>query len=139
MLSLTRRYSFSSAHRLCNPNFSEEENSQTFGPCANLHGHNYTLEVTVAGSPSPQTGMITNIIDLDRTVHTVILSEVDHKYLDQDVPFLKGVLSTVENVAQVLFDRLAPEIKAPATLYRVRLYESEGNWIDVVAKEVSIQ
>jgi 6-pyruvoyltetrahydropterin/6-carboxytetrahydropterin synthase len=137
MLTLTRRYPFSAAHRLWNPDFSPEENARHFGKCVNLHGHNYTLEVTVTGIPNPQTGMIMDLVALDERVNDVILSAVDHKHLDQDVPFLNGVLSTVENVAQVFYQRLAAEIQPPATLHRVRLYESDQHWTEVTREEMS--
>lgn len=133
MLTLTRRYTFSAAHRLFNPQLSAEENSRNFGLCGNLHGHNYTLEVTVAGTPNPKTGMILEINTLDQLVRSVILDVVDHKYLNEDVPWLEGVVSTVENVAQVFYQRLAPEISAPVVLHRVRLYESDDNWIEITS------
>lgn len=137
MLTLTRRYPFSAAHRLWNDTFSEMENRRHFGACVNIHGHNYALEVTLQGEPSPETGMIMDLVALDELVHTIIVSKVDHTYLDQDVDFLAGQLSTVENVAQRFFEILRPRIPDPAKLYRIRLYESETNWTDVLGKEVT--
>jgi 6-pyruvoyltetrahydropterin/6-carboxytetrahydropterin synthase len=134
MMLLTRRYPFSAAHKLWNPDFTEAENAQHFGPCARLHGHNYMLEVTIAGVPAEKTGMIMDIVALDALVHESLISIIDHRYLDEDVPFLNGVLSTCENVVQVFYDRLASEIPKPATLYRIRLYESEMNWAEVAAE-----
>ncbi len=135
MLTLTKRYPFSAAHRLWNDALSPEENQKLYGPCINIHGHNYTVEVTVAGKPSPETGMIIDIVALDALVKRCILSAVDHRYLDVDVPFLQGKLSTVENVAQAFYQRLVAEIPPAVKLYRVRVFESEQNWAEVSQEE----
>ncbi len=135
MLTLTRKYTFSAAHRLWNEAFTPDENEMQFGPCIRVHGHNYTLEVTIAGAPHPETGMIMNLPDLDGLVKSTLIDKVDHYDLDNDVEMLQGKLSTVENVAEVFFCRMAPLIKPPARLYRIRLYESETNWTDIVSKE----
>lgn len=131
MLCLTRRYHFPAAHRLWNPSLSAQENEAHFGPCTRLHGHNYTLAVTLSGTPHPTTGMIINIPQLDQLVQETLLQFVDHRHLDDDVAFLQGILSTVENVAQVFYNRLEPALPSHVSLYRVRLYESENNWTDI--------
>lgn len=136
MVFLTRRYVFSAAHRLWREDFTDAENQRYFGPCSRLHGHNYTLEVSVQGPPSEQTGMIVDLVDLDALVHAQILSHVDHTCLDEDVPFLRGVLSTVENVAQCFYNRLMSQIPQPAKLCRVRLYESEASWVEITQPAV---
>jgi 6-pyruvoyltetrahydropterin/6-carboxytetrahydropterin synthase len=81
--------------------------------------------------------MITDIAALDALVQARILDAVDHTYLDADVPFLAGILSTVENLVQVFYNRLAPEMPTGARLYRVRVYESEQNWTDVTEEEIT--
>ncbi len=135
MLTITKCYSFSAAHRLWNAALSSEENEQAFGMCIRTHGHNYKLEVTVMGLPDPVTGMIINLPVLDAIVQEVILTHVDHRFLEQDVPFLKDVLTTVENVVVIFFERLQPAIPEPARLFRVRLFESDQNWAEAVAQD----
>ena len=93
------------------------------------------LEISICGTPNPETGMIMNLGELDATIHRLILAEVDHRYLDEDVAFLHGQLSTVENVSQAMFYRLKPAIADPAKLYRVRLYESDINWTEVLNED----
>lgn len=135
MLTLTRRYHFSAAHRLWNPNLSEAENKRHYGPCVRLHGHNYTLEVTVTGTPDQQTGRIVHLEELDQQIQFHILDAVDHRYLDEDVAFLRGTLSTVENLAEAFSKRVLPVIPKPARLYRIRLYENDTNWTEWIADE----
>jgi 6-pyruvoyltetrahydropterin/6-carboxytetrahydropterin synthase len=131
MMTLTQRYTFAAAHRLWNPDWPDERNHQCFGPCARLHGHNYAVEVTLMGMPHPETGMIMSLPELDHIVQTRLLQVVDHYYLDTDVDFLAGMLSTTENLAEAFFNRLSPHILPPVTLHRLRLFESDQNWIDV--------
>lgn len=128
---LTRKYTFSAAHKLWNPAFSEEENHAHFGACAHLHGHNYLLAVTVTGPLDSESGVIVPIKHLDQVVQSEILDFVDHKYLDEDVEFVKGTLSTLENLAHMFCARLVSNIPAPAQLVKVRLHECDRNWIDV--------
>ena len=131
MLTLTRQYQFSAAHRLVVESLSEQENQRLFGPCARLHGHNYTLEVSVTGPQDPECGMVMDLVTLDALVTARILSKVDHICLDTDVDFLVNMLSTVERVGQAIFDELAPHIPSPARLTRIRLAESATNWVDI--------
>lgn len=131
MLTLTRKYTFSAAHKLWNPALSDADNLAHFGACANLHGHNYLLAVTITGPLNDETGVIIPIKDLDEVIQAEILDHVDHRYLDQDVAFLSGTLSTLENLAHVFCHRLIPKIPDPAQLVKVRLYECDRNWIDV--------
>lgn len=140
MLLLTRQYEFSASHRLYNPALTAEENWATFLECNNPngHGHNYTLEVMLAGEPDPVTGMILNVLVLDEVVKTLVVDPMDHKHLNYDVPFLQGEMTTAENVARVVFHRLAPHIPAPAWLYGVRLHESRSNSAEYYANPVAV-
>jgi 6-pyruvoyltetrahydropterin/6-carboxytetrahydropterin synthase len=135
MVILTRRYNFSAAHRLWNKALSDEENHHYFGGCSKIHGHNYILEVSIQGHPNAKTGMIMNISDLDDIVEAKLLSLVDHRCLDEDVPFLEGHVATLENVATIFYDRLIAEIQPPVMLNRLRLYESDTNWVEVTHEE----
>lgn len=139
MVYVTRKAIFSAAHRLYNPLWSEERNEEVFGKCANPrgHGHNYVLEVTVAGIPDPETGYVIDLKYLAQVLEEEILSKVDHKHLNYDVDFLQGINPTVENLA-IAFWRLL-EAKLPAgMLYAVRVYESENNYAEYRGESVSV-
>jgi len=127
---LTRRVEFSAAHRLHNPAFSVERNREVFGVCNNPngHGHNYVLDVTVRGALDPQTGMVLDLNRLMVMLHELVFVELDHKHLDRDVPWLAGRISTAENVAAAIWERLAPALGG--RLHRLRLYESRMNFVD---------
>jgi 6-pyruvoyltetrahydropterin/6-carboxytetrahydropterin synthase len=127
MLLLTRSYSFAAAHRLYNPTFSDEKNQTLFGLCNNPngHGHNYEFEVTLKGEPHPDTGMIVDIVWLDALVEARLLTHVDHKHLNLDVPFFTGLIPSAENIAIVFWQQLAPELGE--LLYRIRVIESKNN------------
>lgn len=101
MIYITRKLEFCASHRLFNPEYSDEKNAQVFGLCNNPngHGHNYVMEVTVRGEVHPETGMVLDLKALKQLVNEEIILKVDHKNLNVDVPFLKGVIPTAENLA----------------------------------------
>lgn len=139
MIYITRREEFSASHRLHNPELSDDENRRVYGICNNPngHGHNYAVEVTVRGPIPPRNGMVMDLKQLKDIVDREILAKVDHKHLNLDVPFLKGVIPTAENVAVVFWNILAPVLRkeAGAEIDRVRLYESRSNYIDYFGPE----
>lgn len=128
---LTRKEHFSSSHRLFNPKFSEEKNLEIYGKCAypNGHGHNYELEVTIVGEPAPDTGMIMDLKKLADILDAEIVDKVDHKHLNMDVDFLKGIIPTAENLAIVFWNILAPKISS-GKLYSVKVYETPNNFAE---------
>ena len=97
VLHLTRKEHFNAAHRLWNPNWSDEKNYEEFGICANphFHGHNFDLYVTVKGSPSPDTGCIINLKELKDIIRKEITDEMDHKNLNLDVPWLSHCIPSI--------------------------------------------
>ena len=107
-----RRESFNAAHQLCNPDLSDDENRRLFGKCANLHGHNYILEVVVTGKIDQATGYILDLKTLSDLIARRIICDVDHRNLNTDVPWLKGRIPTAENLAQAFWERLGPEPQA---------------------------
>ncbi len=123
---LTRHYQFSSAHRLYNPALSEAENRAIYGKCANPygHGHDYRLEVTVRGIPDPITGMVINITDLDAIVQREVISVLDHRFLNEEVPPFDTVVPTSENLVNWIVPRLQNSMPSDAELYRVCLWET---------------
>lgn len=129
MIRLTKRVEFCAAHRYLHPHLGEEENRRRFGKAVNLHGHNYVLEVTVEGVPSPETGMVVDLKALKDLITDAVLDRVDHKNLNVDVPALADRLPTPENLTVVIWDLLAPRLEG-CRLYRVRLCEDDGSAVD---------
>jgi 6-pyruvoyltetrahydropterin/6-carboxytetrahydropterin synthase len=127
---ITRRATFAAAHVLCRPEWSEARNQEVFGLCSSDHGHNYVVEVTVAGSIDPETGMVVNLKDVDRVLRREFIDLVDHKHLNRDVECLRGVVPTAENIASAAFKVLSPHFGL-ARLVRLRLTESENNSAEV--------
>ena len=125
-----RRESFNAAHQLYDPDLSEDENRRLFGKCANLHGHNYVLEVVVAGEVDQASGYVLDLKALSDLIAAHIIRDVDHHNLNTDVPWLKGRVPTTENLAQAFWERLAPAL--PEGLLRsVRVWETDKNWAQV--------
>lgn len=134
-MKLTRRYRFSASHRLASPQLSDEENRAAFGKCANPygHGHDYLLEVTVAGEPEPLTGQLVHPPELDRFVDCHVLTGMHLKNLNVDVPeFQDDLVPTSENVARVIHERLSrcwrsafPQTSAQFA--GIRLHETRNN------------
>ncbi|MGH9563619.1 MAG: 6-pyruvoyl trahydropterin synthase family protein [Terracidiphilus sp.] len=128
MIFLTRRAVFSASHYYWNENWTEEKNREVFGRCANRngHGHNYTLEVTVAGEPDPVTGFVVDLKWLRDVIESEVLAAYDHRHLNLEVPEFKNAIPTTENIAIAAWQRLGPAIKIAggATLSRIRVYET---------------
>jgi 6-pyruvoyltetrahydropterin/6-carboxytetrahydropterin synthase len=129
---ITRRATFAAAHVLCRPDWDDDHNREVFGACVSEHGHNYVLEVTVSGPLDPDTGMIMNLKRLDAVIRSQFIDCVDHRHLNRDVPFLRDVIPTAENVALAAWRVLQP-VLLPIDLVRVRVTESENNSAEVVA------
>jgi len=128
---ITRRETFAAAHRLFIPELTDEENYNLFGKCSNpnWHGHNYTLEVVVAGSADPKTGFVLDIKKLKEIIKVNILEKVDHKNLNTETDFLNGINPTSENLIITIWDQLKDKIPN-GKLYSVKLYETENNYFE---------
>jgi 6-pyruvoyltetrahydropterin/6-carboxytetrahydropterin synthase len=133
VVEVTRVYHFSAAHRLQNTALSPGENAALYGPCARPHGHNYYLEVTLAGSPHPQTGMAVDLGEVDAAVHRVLVDAVDHQTLEQ-VPSLAGVITTGESLARAFWMLLGPALPGGA-LTRVVVQETAKNRFEYRGEE----
>ena len=130
MILLTRKAEFSAAHYYWNDAWSAAENERVFGKCANRngHGHNYTLEVTVAGEVNPQTGFVVDLKQLKDVMHSEVVDVYDHRHLNLEVPEFaeKKLIPTTENIAIAAWNRLKPAVSKAggARLSRVRVYET---------------
>lgn len=124
MILLTRKAEFSASHYYWNDAWSEAENVRVFGKCANRngHGHNYTLEVTVAGEPDKTTGFVVDLKQLKDVMEREVVSVYDHRHLNLEVPEFKTAIPTTENIAVAIWKRLDGKIPG-AKLQRVRVYE----------------
>jgi len=132
MIYITRKEHFNAAHKLFNPNWSEEQNETVFGKCANKnwHGHNYDLFVTVKGTINPDTGFVVNLKELSTLIRKDVTEVLDHKNLNLDVVGMP-VMPSTENVAIFIWKILADKIKAMgAQLHCVKLYETESNYVE---------
>lgn len=123
---LTRIEKFNAAHRLWVDDWSEEKNFMEFGKCANKnwHGHNYTLEVTVSGSPDPVTGFVIDVKKLGKIIMENVIEFLDHQNLNLDVEFLRGIMPTTENLAIHIWQQLEDKIP-DGKLHRIRLQETD--------------
>ena len=138
MIYITRRETFSAAHRLARKEWSDEKNLEVFGKCANpnWHGHNYILWVTVKGEANPQTGFVANLSDVSKVVTKYVLDKIDHKNLDQDVDFMNGKLSSTETLAVSIWEQIEKPInELGCKLHCVKLQETEKNFVEYYGKQ----
>jgi len=138
MMFITRREYFNAAHKVYNPEWDDAKNLEVFGGCANpnWHGHNYVLYVTVKGTISKETGFVTDLKKLSQVIRTHIIEKVDHKNFNLDVPFMKGILPSTENIAKIFWNILKePVSHLGCTLHSVRLHETENNYVEYFGEE----
>ena len=130
-VSLSRIYTFSAAHRLHSAALSDMANRQVYDKCNNLygHGHDYTLEVTVSGTPHPQTGFIIPLQELDKAVLSV-LKQLDYRYLDKEVEYFRNVITTGENIIRFLWREIDNRMPG-GTLHHLKLWETNNNYFEI--------
>jgi 6-pyruvoyltetrahydropterin/6-carboxytetrahydropterin synthase len=137
MVYLTRSIEFAASHRLHTPQLSDEENRQLYGKCNNCngHGHNYVVEVTVAGEPDARSGIVIDLGALEKLLENEIEDRFDHKHLNLDTGYFKDSVASAENIAIVVWNLLEKKIPAcrkggGVKLHRVRLIETARSWFD---------
>ena len=132
MVYLTRKAEFSASHFYHNPKFSAEENQRIFGKCNNPngHGHNYVLEVTVAGDVDERTGFVIDLKWLKDLMNREVIEGLDHRHLNKEVPEFRNTIPTTENLAIAIWNRLVGKLDG-ARLHRVRVYETDDLFVDV--------
>ena len=131
IVTVTRRLQFNAAHRVHNPQLSDEENSRLFGKCnnPNWHGHNYTLDVSVRGEVEERTGYVLDLGLLKKIVEERAVNLIDHKNFNLDVPFMRGVIPTSENIVVAIWRELEPAVR-PGRLSRLVLWETPNNYVE---------
>ncbi len=138
MIYITRRENFNAAHKLFNPRWSDEQNNEVFGKCANAnwHGHNYILYVTVKGKVNSDTGYSVNLKELSSIIRTQITDKLDHKNLNLDVDFMKNLMPSTENVAIAIWGKLNPYMNGlNCKLHCIKVCETENNYVEYFGEE----
>ena len=133
MFRVTRRYEFAASHRLHAAELSEEENRRLYGKCNNPygHGHNYVVEVSLAGDPDPVTGMVLDLKELKAILEREIVEPYDHRFLNYEVPPFDREVPTTENIALDIWRRLEPCLSdGRGKLHAVRVYETPDLYVD---------
>lgn len=133
MVRLSQKFEFSASHRLFNRDLSDDENRRVFGKCSNPHGHghNYELQVTLAGEPGRIETVLTNLPDFERIVGSTVIERFDHKNLNIDVPEFADMIPSVENIARVIYKLLRPKfVDAGAKLAAVTVWETPKTWCE---------
>lgn len=125
----TRRFAFSAAHRYWRPEWSAEENRRAFGRLTQVHGHNYTLEITIRGVVDERTGMLMDLGELKQVVGEAVIQRFDHSDLNEDPLFSGGAVPTTENLARGIWELLAPKLGGDR-LWRIRLWEDPTFYVD---------
>ena len=131
VVTVTRVLHFNAAHRVHNPALSDEENRALYGKCnnPNWHGHNYRLEVSVAGEIDSRSGYVMDLAFLRDLVRRELVDHVDHRNMNLDVPFMAGQNPTTEHFIVSCWRVLEPRI-APAKLVKLKLWETENNYVE---------
>lgn len=135
---ITREVHFNAAHRLENPFKNQAWNEAKFGPCNNphWHGHNYVLEVTVKGQPDPETGYVIDLGELKRILNEAVADKCDHRNLNTDVDFLRGINPSTENLVIAFWQQIEPRLHS-GKLHCVRLYETPRNYAEYFGPDVT--
>jgi 6-pyruvoyltetrahydropterin/6-carboxytetrahydropterin synthase len=133
-VTVCRKEHFNAAHRLHNPDWSDEKNERVFGLCnnPNFHGHNYDLVIKVTGEPDEETGYVIDIKNLSDTIKENVLERFDHKNLNLDTDEFKNLNPTAENIAVVIWKILREKIDKRLEI-KVILYETERNFVEFPA------
>jgi len=133
-ISVFRKAHFNAAHRLHNPNWSDEKNTEVFGLCnnPNYHGHNYELEVKVTGEVDPETGFLINLIDLRDIIKREVENRYDHKNLNIEVEEFKNLNPTAEHICYMIWKNMRPHLDEKYDLH-IRLYETPRNFVEYPA------
>jgi len=133
-VAVFRKEHFNAAHRLARPDWSDEQNFRVFGKCSlpNYHGHNYELEVKVAGEVDERTGFVMDLKELSDLIQQQVLERFDHKNLNLDTAEFQHLNPTAENIAIVIYDLLRPHLKPTLDLF-IRLNETPRNFVEYPA------
>lgn len=133
MVYITRRERFSAAHRLYRKDWSDEKNLEVFGQCSNKlwHGHNYEMFVTIKGEVNPETGFVINLKELSKILKTKVIDKLDHRNINEEVDFMKDIITSTENLAIAIWNEIKPDVEAlNGKLDSIKIYETENNFVE---------
>ncbi|WP_322970914.1 6-pyruvoyl trahydropterin synthase family protein [Faecalibacter sp. LW9] len=130
-VTINRKAHFNAAHRLHNPQWSEEKNREVYGKCSNpnYHGHNYELIVSVKGEVDPESGFVMNLDVLRQIITVEVENYLDHKNLNLDVEDFKHLIPTAENIVVVIWNRIRAKLNESLEL-KVTLFETPRNYVE---------
>jgi len=133
-VSVFRKAHFNAAHRIFNPDWTDEKNTKVFGKCANprYHGHNYELEVKVTGEVDPETGYLIDLKDLKDIIQEEVEDRMDHKNLNEEVSEFKELIPTAEHITFVIYKLIRKRLSDEMDL-KIRLYETPRNFVEYPA------
>ena len=131
-VTVTTELEFSAAHRVFNPEWTDERNHEVFGGCANpnWHGHNYELHVTVEGEMDPETGFVMDFRDLKSLVESRVIQDLDHQNVNLDVPWMAGLIPSAENMVVAIWSRLADGLLNEVKLSKLTLWETPRSYVE---------
>lgn len=130
-VTISRKAHFNAAHRLFNPNWSDERNFQVFGKCSNpnFHGHNYEMIVSITGEINSETGFVMNLDDLKKIIFEQVEEYLDHKNLNLEIEEFRNLNPTVENISVVTWNRIREKL-APELKLKITLFETPRNFVE---------
>ncbi len=129
---VTTELEFSAAHRVFNPEWTDERTREVFGGCANpnWHGHNYELRVTVEGELDPETGFVMDFRDLKSLMESRVIQDLDHQNVNLDVPWMAGLIPSAENMVVAIWSRLADGLPDGVKLSKITLWETPRSYVE---------
>ena len=139
MIFVTRKERFNSAHKLSKPDWTDARNLEVFGKCSNpnWHGHNYELFVTVKGEPDHETGFVMDLKKLSHIIRVKVIDKLDHKNINLDVDFMKGIMPSTEMLAAAIWNQINEEIEREGCrLHCVKLFETENNFVEYYGNQL---
>ena len=132
---LTKQYKFCAAHRYWNPNWSDEKNYQIFGEDVRIHGHNYTLDITISGPVNDESGFIVNLFELNKIVKLHVLDVMDHSQIQLDIPWFELKQPSTENMVVFIWEQIVAKIPNPAKLNSIKLRETPTIFTEYFGQE----
>jgi 6-pyruvoyltetrahydropterin/6-carboxytetrahydropterin synthase len=132
---LTKQYKFCAAHRYWNPNWSDEKNYQIFGEDVRIHGHNYTLGITISGPINDESGFIVNLSELNKIVKLHVLDVMDHSQIQLDIPWFESKQPSTENMVVFIWEQIVTKIPNPAKLKSIKLRETPTIFTEYFGQE----
>ena len=132
---ITKQYKFCAAHRYWNPNWSDKKNYQIFGEDVRIHGHNYTLDITISGPINDESGFIVNLFELNKIVKLHVLDVMDHSQIQLDIPWFELKQPSTENMVVFIWEQIVTKIPNPAKLNSIKLRETPTIFTEYFGQE----